>query len=177
MFWEDTMEPELAWWQSDWQYYLQGDDGSFVMYDMGNTPAYVKRKMAEADRFQKAFELAAVTVDEYRSILGLDPLPELAEQPAQPADDEPVPEAVDQATDEEPPIDDTPVPSGEAETLKKKPLPSRAANHSGPKPINSPPATKRNLVQRPRPHLPMTNAISQPLSPTAIEKPGDNGQA
>lgn len=159
LFWEDTMEPELAWWQSDWQYYLQGDDGSFVMYDLGNTPAYVKRKLAEADRFEKALGLKAVTVDEYRAVLGLDPNPELAQQAVEAIpQDEDSPEAVDEATDEEPPID-------EPEPVKKKP--SKVGVTSGQKPTNSQPTMKRNLVQRPRPHLPQTSGISRPLSMTA----------
>lgn len=83
LFWEDTMEPELNWWQSDWQYYLQGDDGSFVMYDLSNTPAFQKRKLAQADRFEKALSLKAVTVNEYRAVLGLDPNPDLMEQPTE----------------------------------------------------------------------------------------------
>lgn len=85
IFWEDTMEPELAWWQSDWQYYLQGDDGAFVMYDLSSTPAYANRQSQRLESVYKAFDtgskygLTVVTAAEYRAELGFDPLPDKSE--------------------------------------------------------------------------------------------------
>jgi len=38
-FWEDTMIPELRMFETEYQYYLQGDDGSFVAYDFSGVPA------------------------------------------------------------------------------------------------------------------------------------------
>lgn len=39
IFWEDTMIPELHKTEVEYQYYLQGDDGSFVAYDYSRVPA------------------------------------------------------------------------------------------------------------------------------------------
>lgn len=41
-FWEDTMIPELGLFEQEYQYYLRGDDGSFVMYDYSKVPALQK---------------------------------------------------------------------------------------------------------------------------------------
>lgn len=74
MFWEDTMEPELIWFQSDYQYYLLGDSGEFVKFDLTNTPSYVKRQQSRIAELREGVKLGAVTKDEYRAELGLDPL-------------------------------------------------------------------------------------------------------
>lgn len=132
-FWEDTMEPELAWWEDDWQYYLQGDDGSFVMYDLTKTPAFQKRRNARLDRIKEAFDtgykygFAVVTAQEYRAELGYDPLPE-----EQAAVSEPMPEAEQESED-----------AG----VKKKPL--LTALHSGQRPTSWQPTMKANSGKRP----------------------------
>lgn len=38
-FWEDTMVPELRLFETEYQYYLQGEDGSFVLFDTSEVPA------------------------------------------------------------------------------------------------------------------------------------------
>lgn len=143
-FWEDTMEPELAWWEDDWQYYLQGDDGSFVMYDLSKTPAYQKRRNERLDRIQKAFEagskygLTIVTAAEYRTELGYDPQPEEPEL-VQP---EPMPEAEEETEEYS------------TNGVKKKSL--STALHSGQRRTGSPLAMRPTLARRPLPPLPMT---------------------
>jgi len=147
-FWEDTMEPELAWWEDDWQYYLQGPGGEFVMYDLSKTPAYQKRKNERLDRIQKAFEAGTksgqvvVTATEYRTELGYDPLPEDEQlQSATPAPapaTEPMPEVQDEA-------DEADVATSTNGRVKKKPLTAPA---SGQKPTSLPPAMKPNLARQ-----------------------------
>jgi HK97 family phage portal protein len=41
-YWEDTAVPELQLFESEWQYYLQSDDGGFVAYDFSRVPALQK---------------------------------------------------------------------------------------------------------------------------------------
>lgn len=41
-FWEDTMTGELGLFEDDYRYYIQSDDGGFVMFDMSNVPALRK---------------------------------------------------------------------------------------------------------------------------------------
>lgn len=38
-FWEDTFVPELAMFETEYQYYLTGQDGAFVAYDLSGVPA------------------------------------------------------------------------------------------------------------------------------------------
>jgi len=39
MFWQDTMVPEMRLFESEYQYYLNPEDGSFVMFDTSKVPA------------------------------------------------------------------------------------------------------------------------------------------
>jgi len=39
MFWQDTMVPEMRLFESEYQYFLNPKDGSFVMFDRSNVPA------------------------------------------------------------------------------------------------------------------------------------------
>lgn len=41
-YWEDTAVPELQLFESEWQYFLQTDDGGFVAYDFSKVPALQK---------------------------------------------------------------------------------------------------------------------------------------
>lgn len=157
MFWQDTMIPELKWFETEYQYYLQGERGEFVMFDLSGIPALTMDQPTRIDKFQKAFELAAVTVDEYRAELGLDPMPEeLQLQPPTPAPaTEPMPEAQDEA--EEADVTTSTTNGKVAATghfVKKKPLTIGRA--SGQKPTNSPPAMKPNLARR---RLPASRTI------------------
>ena len=79
MFWEDTMIPELQWFETDYQYYLQGSGGEFVMFDLSKVPALTMTQAERIDKFHVAYQAKAVTTDEYRAELGLDPKPELDE--------------------------------------------------------------------------------------------------
>ncbi|MHC4708653.1 MAG: phage portal protein, partial [Planctomycetota bacterium] len=106
MFWQDTMIPELKWFETDYQYYLQADD-AFVMFDTSGVPALTMTESERLDRFQKAFETGAVTVDEHRAELGLDPLPEMEMELQQPSPtgqqetEDGQPEAEEQAEEDE----------------------------------------------------------------------------
>lgn len=86
MFWEDTMGPELLWFESEFQYYL-GDGNQFVMFDMTRSPAARKERLERMDRFEKAFTAKAITIDEYRTALDpqLGPAPEELKNPPIPA--------------------------------------------------------------------------------------------
>lgn len=76
MFWEDTMTPELHWFETDYQYYLQSGDGAFVKFDLSQIPALSMDRKTEIEAFGRGYERGAVLVDEYRARLGLDPMPE-----------------------------------------------------------------------------------------------------
>ena len=45
-FWEDTMVPELRLFETEYQYYLQGDDGTWVQFDLTDVPA-LQKNMSE----------------------------------------------------------------------------------------------------------------------------------
>ena len=74
MFWEDTMTPELLWFETDYQYYLQGSGGEFVQFDLSKVPALTMTQTERVDKFHAAHNANAVTTDEYRAELGLDPM-------------------------------------------------------------------------------------------------------
>lgn len=105
MFWEDTMTPELMWFECEFQYYLQGKRNEFVMFDMSRSPAARKERLERMDKFEKAFVAKAITVDEYRAALDpqLGPAPDELKKPdpvpviVPPPPTEEMPEAVDQA--------------------------------------------------------------------------------
>ena len=70
-FWEDTMVPETALFETDLQYYLQGDDGSFVKFDFGKVPAFEDiRHQRQMDALD-AFKMSGITRNEYRRQAGL----------------------------------------------------------------------------------------------------------
>lgn len=73
MFWEDTMTPELRWFETDYQFYLPSDDNSFVMFDLSAIPALTMSKLERTEAYRKGFENGAVKRNEYRAQLGLDP--------------------------------------------------------------------------------------------------------
>lgn len=75
MFWEDTMLPELHQFEVEWRYYLQDDAGAFVTYDYGDIPALLSVRMERAEALGRGWDRSAVTQNEYRAALGLDPLP------------------------------------------------------------------------------------------------------
>lgn len=71
-FWEDTFVPELTLFLDDYQYYLQSDDGGFVLLDYSRVPALRKQRNETSETVGKAFERGAATRNEYRSVIGLD---------------------------------------------------------------------------------------------------------
>lgn len=79
MFWHDTMIPELRWFETDYQYYLAGDSDEFVQFDLSGVPALTMTHEQRLLEFREGLKLGAITKDEYRAELGLDPLPEQAE--------------------------------------------------------------------------------------------------
>jgi HK97 family phage portal protein len=81
MFWQDTMVPELLWFETDYRYYLQGDGGEFVMFDLSQVPALSMTQVERVKMLQRAYETGAVDADELRAALDLDPLPERQERP------------------------------------------------------------------------------------------------
>lgn len=103
-FWEDTMGPELMWFQDEFEYYLGGDDtNEFVMFDLSASPASRAARAIRVAEFHNAYKEKAVTIDEYRAVLDpkLGPAPdELTKKPEPPpmippAED--APDAVEQA--------------------------------------------------------------------------------
>lgn len=109
MFWEDTMTPELKWFETDYQFFLQDGRGSFVQFDLSAIPALTMSKVERTTAISRGFELGAVLQNEYRATLGLDPIDDIiipvAENPQSPID--PVPTTDDdmagmpEATEEE----------------------------------------------------------------------------
>jgi len=75
-FWQDTLVPELRWFEMEYQYYLQGDKGEFVMFDLSKVPALEPPAKERADIARDAFRASGITRNEYRSIIGLDPDPD-----------------------------------------------------------------------------------------------------
>lgn len=69
MFWQDTMVPELRWFEVDYQYYLQGDNGEFVAFDLSKVPALTMKPEDKYTLATKAFEIGGISRNEYRAIL------------------------------------------------------------------------------------------------------------
>jgi len=74
MFWQDTMIPELNLFGGEYLYYLQGDGGEFVAFDFSEVPALKMSKQERLNAMATAFEKNAATKNEYRALLGLDPV-------------------------------------------------------------------------------------------------------
>jgi HK97 family phage portal protein len=129
MFWQDTMIPELKWFETEYQYYLQGAPGEFVMFDTSKVPALSMTQTEQVAAFQKGFETGAVLADELRSKLGLDPMPI---QEAQPTPTETMPEAQQEAQDAGLPVKKkqslTALPSGQRPTNWQQTMRTSLAN-------------------------------------------------
>ena len=74
MFWQDTMIPELRLFEGEYLYYLQGDGGEFVAFDFSEVPALKMTKPERINALALAYEKNAATKNEYRAVLGLDPV-------------------------------------------------------------------------------------------------------
>ena len=73
-FWQDTMIPELRWFETDYQYYLQGERGEFVMFDLSKIPALMPTAAEKEESANAAFLAGGITRNEYRAALGMDPI-------------------------------------------------------------------------------------------------------
>lgn len=74
-FWQDTMVPESLMFQAEYQYYLKADDGAFVAYDYSKVPALQEVWLAEREEWRADFTASAITRNEYRQKLRLEPDP------------------------------------------------------------------------------------------------------
>jgi phage portal protein BeeE len=73
-FWEDTMVPETELFQVDYQFFLANPDlGWFVGFDFSHVPAFQGIRQENQDRFERGWELGAVSRNEYRRALNLSP--------------------------------------------------------------------------------------------------------
>lgn len=72
-FWEDTMVPELRWFEVDYQYYLQGDAGEFVQFDLTKVPALMPTANERAQRAMEGWEKSLLSRNETRAAVGFDP--------------------------------------------------------------------------------------------------------
>ena len=73
MFWEDKMKPEILGFQAEYQYYLQGDRGEFVMFDFSEVPALTMTAQEKGEQTRQAFVSGGITRNEYRSVIGQNP--------------------------------------------------------------------------------------------------------
>ena len=69
-FWEDTMVPENALFEVDYQYYLNDGD-RFVAFDYAEVPAFQGQRLEKQDRMLEGFKSGGVTRGEYRRVMGL----------------------------------------------------------------------------------------------------------
>jgi len=107
--WEDTLLPENKWFEDEYRYYLQSDDGGFVAYDYSNVPA-LQKNMPELigaaaqlwDRgvpMNQALRIVGLNIEAIaggdRGYLPISVLPVTSEKPASPVAE--LPEAEEQA--------------------------------------------------------------------------------
>jgi len=69
-FWEDTMVPENALFEVDYQYYLNDGD-KFVAFDYAEVPAFQELRQGRQDQMLEGFKAGGVRRGEYRTALGL----------------------------------------------------------------------------------------------------------
>ena len=98
MFWEDTMVPELRWFEVDYQYFIQGDNGEFVAFDLSKVPALTLTPKDRNDLATAAFTAGGITRAEYRAILPFAVDPEAEDTTSPPS--EGAPEAEEEAEKE-----------------------------------------------------------------------------
>lgn len=65
-FWEDTMIPETRLHETEFQYYLIADDGTFVAYDFRGVPALQAVGVERRKEWREDFKAGAITREEYR---------------------------------------------------------------------------------------------------------------
>jgi HK97 family phage portal protein len=74
-FWQDTMVPESRLFETEFQYYLQGKRGEWVAFDYTKVPALQEVWLAEREAWRQDYQAGAVTLNEYRGVLRLEPVP------------------------------------------------------------------------------------------------------
>lgn len=57
MFWQDTLIPELILFETEYQFSLMGDDGSFLLYDVSQVPALQRNVLELVDAAVKLFAI------------------------------------------------------------------------------------------------------------------------
>lgn len=75
-FWEDTMMYELHLSEVEFEYHLQGEDGSYIRYDLSRVPALRENMISMTDAAFKLFQMGT-PADQALSIVGIrtSPLP------------------------------------------------------------------------------------------------------
>jgi len=74
-FWDDTMVPENRLFEVDARYYVnEPEEGWFPAFDYSRVPAFREVRTQEQAQYSEAFKAGAVTRNEYRRKLGLDPV-------------------------------------------------------------------------------------------------------
>lgn len=72
-FWEDTMTPEMLWHETEYQYYLTGNDGEFVAFDFSRVPALRKNVPALVTAAYQLWQMGETRNNAY-AIVGIDAL-------------------------------------------------------------------------------------------------------
>jgi HK97 family phage portal protein len=72
MFWQDTMVPELRAFETEWLYFLHGDDGAFPAYDLHGVPALQEARAERTQRLLDAAKSGMVTRATYLEAEGLE---------------------------------------------------------------------------------------------------------
>lgn len=127
MFWEDTMTWEIGLFEDEYQYYLRGDDGSFVAFDLSDVPALRRDTPELVEAAYKLFAMGETRLNAY-AMVGLEPagespgadvsylpntlIPVGLEQPEAPGGTEGAPEAEEQAEEERQGGKSSPAPQG-----------------------------------------------------------------
>lgn len=71
-FWENTLLPELRWFEIEWRYFLRGEDGSFPAYDYSAVGVLQRQGMERAKLILDAAKAGHTTRADVRAALGLD---------------------------------------------------------------------------------------------------------
>ena len=72
---QGTMVPELKLFEVDYQFFLQGDGGQFVMFDLSQVPALQELKREQHALDLEDYKAGALKLNEYRQMIGKDPVP------------------------------------------------------------------------------------------------------
>ena len=70
-FWQDKQIPLLRLFESEFRYYLRGEDGEFAKFDLAEVPALEELRRHRVAEIREAWQSSAATRSEYRAVLGL----------------------------------------------------------------------------------------------------------